>query len=91
VVHRAGGGGVFLAVYENGLASEIRAGENSGRRLRHDFVVRALAGPLPSAGGRFALDPAWKRRNLGIAAFVDAPDGRAVTQALQRPLCASMQ
>lgn len=87
-------GRVYLAVYENNLESDVRAGENSGRRLHHAFVVRALAGPMQGKEGRFAhrftLDPAWKRRDLGVAAFVEAPDGHAVTQAVQRPLCASM-
>src|SRR5882672_1111672 len=37
---------VYLAAYENRLASEVSAGENRGRRLEHDFVVREWIGPL---------------------------------------------
>jgi len=85
---------VYLALYENNLSSRIEAGENSGSLLRHDFVVRALRGPLPlPVGGEvaikqvFELDPAWKRADLGVTAFVqDAASGR-IHQALQLPLC----
>lgn len=85
---------VYLALYENNLSSRIEAGENAGSLLHHDFVVRILRGPLPlPAGGAvavkqvFELDPAWKRADLGVTAFVqDATSGR-IHQALQLPLC----
>ena len=35
----------YLALYEDRLSSEVTAGENRGKRLHHDFVVRSLAGP----------------------------------------------
>ncbi|WP_374348984.1 DUF1223 domain-containing protein [Chitinimonas sp.] len=38
-------GKVYLALYENGLGSQVQAGENQGVLLRHDAVVRALLGP----------------------------------------------
>jgi len=31
---------VFVAIYENKLVSKVNAGENSGRELKHDYVVR---------------------------------------------------
>ncbi len=34
---------VHAALLANGLTSDVRAGENRGRRLNHDFVVTALA------------------------------------------------
>src|SRR5712692_10348878 len=37
---------VYLAAYENKLASDVAAGENRGRRLEHDFVVREWVGPI---------------------------------------------
>jgi hypothetical protein len=40
----------YVAITEDGLASQVRAGENRGVLLRHDHVVRAFAGPLPLAG-----------------------------------------
>src|SRR5262249_58052979 len=36
---------VYLAAYENRLASEVKGGENKGKRLEHDFVVREWIGP----------------------------------------------
>ena len=79
----------WVALYENNLATDVRAGENRGRRLQHDFVVRELAGPFPA--GRFTqaykLDPRWKRNDLAIAAFVqDAQTGETL-QALVMPVC----
>lgn len=85
----------WLALYEHGLESAINAGENAGKTLRHDYVVRRLVGPL--AAGRelrvslrqaLAIDPEWKRGDLGIVAFVQDRSTGEVVQALQRHLCA---
>lgn len=85
---------LYLALYENNLSSRIEAGENAGSLLHHDYVVRALRGPLPLAAGGamtikqgFDLDPAWKRADLGVTAFVQDAATRRVLQALQLPLC----
>jgi hypothetical protein len=79
----------WIAVYENRLATDVRAGENRGRRLQHDFVVRDLAGPLPAGDftHTFALDSRWKRSDVGVAAFViDARTGETL-QALTLAGC----
>src|SRR5262245_2727460 len=68
---------VFIAAYENRLASEVKAGENRGRRLEHDFVVREWIGPI-AFGESLKLEetralpllPGADRKNLGVAAFV---------------------
>ena len=86
---------LYVALYENGLSSDVRAGENRGVQLRHDYVVRDWIGPvaIPSGGGKAALPrplsvPAGAvSRNLGVAAFVQTPRGE-VLQALALPLCA---
>ncbi|MBX3662830.1 MAG: DUF1223 domain-containing protein [Burkholderiales bacterium] len=79
----------WLALYENQLASEIGAGENRGKRLLHDYVVRDLTGPFaPDAQGRvllkhrFAVDTLWKLQNLSVAAFVQNARTGDVLQAL---------
>lgn len=84
---------VYVALYENNLVSHIQAGENARRSLRHDFVVRQLAGPFAlNARGQlqhnlaFALKPDWKPHDMGLAAFIQRADGRAV-QALALPAC----
>ena len=87
---------VYLALYENHLTSEVKAGENRGVRLEHDYVVRRLIGPLaPDASGqldieqKLALDPAWNVKNSGVTAFVQDSASGDVLQALQLPWCAS--
>mgnify|MGYP001283989854 CR=1 FL=1 len=80
----------YWAVTEQGHASAVRAGENQGATLRHDFVVReyvpvaAWASRAETVTLRFepasAADPAHPRQiNLVI---VDADRGRPV-QALK--------
>jgi hypothetical protein len=72
----------------------VLAGENGGKVLRHDYVVRRLIGPLqPDADGRLALrqqialEPGWKRTDLGVAAFVQDRGNGEILQALQRHAC----
>lgn len=84
---------VYVALYENNLVSHIQAGENARRSLRHDFVVRQLAGPFAlNARGQlqhkltFMLKPDWKPHDMGLAAFIQRADGRAL-QALALPAC----
>jgi hypothetical protein len=89
-----GGAQAYLALYENNLSNDVSAGENRGKRLRHDFVVRELAGPYPvNPGGearlqhRFSLDPRWKSGDLHVAAFVQSARSGDVLQALASPAC----
>ena len=35
---------VFVALYENKLVSQLKAGENIGRELKNDYVVREFFG-----------------------------------------------
>lgn len=79
----------WLALYENNLASDVTAGENRGKRLAHDFVVRDIVGPLgvdaqgkAAIDHRFKLDPRWKARDLGVAAFVQNARSGDVLQSL---------
>lgn len=85
---------VWLALYENNLESQVRAGENSGKTLHHDYVVRRLIGPLAmDKEGRLSLsqqivpDPGWKRADLGVVAFVQNETSGEILQALQRHAC----
>jgi hypothetical protein len=87
----AGHAVAYLALFENGLSSEVRAGENAGQQLRHDFVVREWIGPLPVGGGAksshiFAQSDVVPE-NAGIAALVELADGSRLLQAVSRPLC----
>jgi hypothetical protein len=90
----AGGVQTFVAITENRLQSAIQAGENQGKLLHHDFVVRELAGPLPQReAGRVkwkstvTLRPDWKRPYLSLVAFVQDERNGEILQAMQVPLC----
>jgi hypothetical protein len=82
----------FLALYENKLANQVTSGENKGKRLEHDFVVRELAGPLAlDAVGKFVhpstVHKSCKRKNVSVAAFVQDAATGDVLQALTLPWC----
>jgi hypothetical protein len=60
-----------LGVTEDDLTHVVKRGENSGRTLHHDAVVRALVpmGTLRAAGDlrqRAALRPEWRRDHLHV-------------------------
>ena len=89
---------VYLAAYENKLASDVSAGENKGRRLEHDFVVREWIGPIAFNDGlkveetrALPLLPGADARNLGVAAFVQNRGTSEVLQALMLPACKEPQ
>ena len=79
----------WIALYENDLATDVRAGENRNKRLQHDFVVRDIAGPFASGGfsHAFKIDPAWKRRDLSLAGFIQDPRTGDVLQAVSVAAC----
>lgn len=85
---------LFVAVTEDRLTSEVAAGENRGRQLRHDAVVRTLLGPVSLAideGATLEQNVApgsdWSSANLSVAAFVQDRSTGDVLQALALPLC----
>ena len=77
----------YVALYENGLASEVKAGENRGVTLNHDFVVRRLLGPFAFNGNALELSqsitPAkgMKLDRSGIA-VIASDDKGSVIQAV---------
>ena len=84
---------VYFAVYENNLTSSVDAGENSGRKLSHNHVVREFYGPYPLSGLRaslqhsFTLGAHWLQRNAGIVSFVQNRETGIVLQSLALPFC----
>ncbi len=87
---------VYLAAYENRLASDVAAGENRGKRLEHDFVVREWIGPIGFGEGlkieekrSLALLRGANPGHLGVAAFVQNRSTSEVLQALMLPVCES--
>jgi len=85
---------LYLALYENDLTSTVKAGENSGASLHHDYVVREWLGPYPvddKAGvtwrQKIALNPGWKSQDIGAVAFVQSRSSGEVLQAVALKLC----
>jgi len=96
----AGSGGsgdldLWVAVYESGLSTSVKAGENASRVLRNDRVVRRFekALTLPAAAGSeksaeivLGIDKRWKPDALGVAAFLQDPATLAIEGAASREL-----
>lgn len=86
---------LWLAQVESGLATEVKAGENSGARLAHDHVVRALHGPFAAdrsgvAEAAVSVTPAGERgRAPTLVAFVQDRRTGAVLQSLVWPIAPS--
>jgi len=84
---------LYLGAYENKLVSEVKAGENRGRTLPHDYVVLQWAGPLEFKGTRLherqrlALLPKAVPAHSGVVAFVQNRASGEVLQALMLPAC----
>jgi hypothetical protein len=89
-----GDAALYLGAYESGLQSAVRAGENEGRTLRHDFVVLRWLGPIEFRGHqalaehrRIALPRGALPANSGVVAFVQNRANAEVLQALMLPAC----
>lgn len=88
-VHYAAPDSAGLTVYAvrlgMGLISDVTAGENAGRILRHDFMVRALVhAPLKSDGTAVLELPAAagpKAESEALAVWIAGKDGRPVQAA----------
>jgi hypothetical protein len=85
---------VFVALYENKLVSQVKAGENSGRELKHDYVVREFFGAYQISNQNefsknFTLNSAWKSKEGGAVIFVQNSQTGEIIQSLALPFCKS--
>jgi len=79
---------LVVAITESGLMSRVKAGENRGETLRHDFVVRDMVvAPALTATANFAPRADWNLERMGVVAFVQNTKTGEVLQALSAPLC----
>jgi hypothetical protein len=84
---------LYLGAYENKLVSEVKAGENRGKTLPHDYVVLQWVGPIEFRAGkllerqRLPLLPKAVPAHSGVAAFVQNKASGEVLQALMLPAC----
>ena len=84
---------LILVVAENMLHSMVKRGENSGRALEHNGVVRQLipVGKMEAAPAGFSskvavhLDHEWNRANLRAVVFVQERSSRHVLAAASIP------
>ena len=85
---------IWIAVYEDGLSSDVRAGENSGVKLHHDRVVRQWLGPFKADGSGLIkvtqqLGGAFDATQSGVAAFVQDFATGSILQSVALPFCKS--
>jgi hypothetical protein len=88
---------VMLALTQDGLSSNVARGENGGRRLIHDAVVRQLSviGRINlEEGGSFSAAPVinipgdWNRKSVHVVVFVQERSSRRVLGAASTNLAA---
>ena len=88
---------VFVAIFENKLSSAVKAGENSGRELKHDYVVRDFFGAYQLSNNNmfnkdFTLKPVLKNagkqfENMGAVVFVQSTQTGEILQSLALTFC----
>ena len=79
---------VWVALYESDLTTRVARGENQGRTLRNDFVVRRIVRSFRLAPGRartgrvtLPLSPDWRPDHLGVTVFAQDPATLRVSAA----------
>lgn len=82
----------YLAIFESGITREIGGGENHGKTLKHDFVVRYWSQPIiirrgaNQAGIEVKIPADWNRPNLGLAVVVLDSNSGETMQAVRTSL-----
>jgi hypothetical protein len=82
---------VLLAVTEDDLTNNVRAGENSGRTLKHSAVVRELHRLGSTSDGKFDKTvnlpdkSGWKKDNLRAIVLVQNPGSGVILGAAEVP------
>ena len=88
---------VFVAIYENKLVSKVNAGENNGRELKHDYVVREFFGAYQinnknMFSKNFTIKPdlkslGYQLENMGAVVFVQNSQNGEILQSLALKFC----
>ena len=78
---------VYAALTESGLSEHVRGGENRGKTLTHDEVVRSFGGPFPLPHADIDLKIPGKidASKASLVAFVTDEHDGSVVQALRLP------
>lgn len=77
---------VFLVIAEDNLKTNVKRGENSGRKLEHIAVVRAFekVGEITKGDSNFSkklkfdLPQLWQKENIRLVAFVQGKESKKV-------------
>lgn len=88
------GAEVIAVLYQNGITTAVAAGENGGRKLADDYIVRweapafSLEGGAREARGTVTIpvDPAWSSGDLGVVLFLQNPASREIYGAVSQRL-----
>jgi hypothetical protein len=80
---------VYLAITEDNIATNVKGGENSGKKLEHTGVVRELRslGMLEAGQTEFSYEqivqilPKWKKENLKYVVFLQENYSRKILGA----------
>lgn len=83
------GAKVIAAVAEDGLTTNVKRGENKGRELKENGVVRAIFEGKPLDGElkwTVEKEPDWKADNLRIVVFVQDPETLKVYEVAEKDL-----
>jgi hypothetical protein len=78
----------YIALVEDELTTQVQAGENRGRQLKHDHVVRAFAGPLALAQAQadLAVPADVDIKHASLVAYAQDPRDGRVGQVVVLPL-----
>lgn len=82
----------YVALVENAIDTRVLRGENQGRVLRNDHIVRRLRRAFELAPHQrksetveLAVDPTWRRENLEVVLFLQDPESLAIQSAARAP------
>jgi hypothetical protein len=81
---------VLLVLYENDVKTRVTRGENTGRTLTNNFIVRRLSrvssidgkkGTTTQIKSSVEVEPDWNQDNLGVVLLVQNPETMAIAGA----------
>ncbi len=87
-IAKSSGSVLYVVLYENNISRRIENGENRGKTLHHDYVVRDLQGPKKVRNGdtlsfSLPIDPEWETDNMGMVVMVKSSRTGETLQALR--------
>ncbi len=77
---------IWFVITEDNLETNVKRGENSGRKLPHTAVVREMKlldtlaenAKSFSVSHNFTIQPAWQKKNLNLIVFVQGQNSKQI-------------